>query len=133
MLLLMRKFGVLLLLLSLLGQSLQAVALACVHKTDNNGVQYAAEEQSLLPCHMKTENQGRHTPSSTEVSEPLLLSMDCCDSDCQCPANACNSLSALAAHSIQVIEPVASIHALPAVEIINDPYLKSRYRPPIHI
>ena len=127
----MRKSGVLLLLLSLLGQSLQVMALDCVQKKNDQQLQYSLVDDATPPCHSQTlagkaKVAAKSTPSQS-------MAMDCCDSECQCPANACNSLSALTADSIQVVEPVASVNVLAVLATLNDPYLKSRYRPPIHI
>jgi len=131
----MRTSGVLLLLLSLLGQSLQVMALDCVQKKNDQQLQHSLLDDATPPCHSQALVGKAKVPTESDTHTTLSqgMAMDCCDSECQCPANACNSLSALTAHSIQVVEPVASVNVLAVLATLNDPYLKSRYRPPIHI
>jgi len=121
---LLRKTGLAILLLSLLGQSLQSVAMVC--PMDHDQTMPNSVQEPVMPCHMSDSSD-----SQTQSKQANPLNMDCCDSDCTCPANACTSLglgfSNLNSGSSNFHETSQCFMTF----VLSPPHNKSLYRPPI--
>lgn len=117
----LRKSALALLLLSVVGQSLQAAAMVCPedHQGQSKGQLSVNTAQPATPCHQMVDKVVEDTQA------------DCCASDCQCPANACHSPGSFVDGSLAVFPPLAGAATRFDIALFHDPYLSSRYRPPI--
>lgn len=127
-----KAFIIMIMLLSLVGQSLANIVMPC-EMTDSNhqmGMEHSAGQSTNTMTASLHEGMKHHV---SELTEPQNQSgqMDCCDVECSCPTNACSSYS-LVSIDVLTMNTQVVIEKILILEL-NSPISihKSHFRPPI--
>ena len=122
----------LILMFAIIGQAVSSTTMPCaamMHGDNHNG--HIAHKAEHSGHQMMDESEHAHHMHHEMQESKTTSTMDCCDNDCPCPANACSSFHFLDKHTLAMFSlDIAERIELPNL-VLNTGTTKSLYRPPI--